>query len=38
MKSGKYKILHIDLIRGLPQPFDDRYYSQILFLDPVHTV
>ncbi|MGD2187743.1 MAG: hypothetical protein PVI71_16545 [Desulfobacterales bacterium] len=37
-KSGKYKNLHTYSMRGLPRPQADKYYSQILFSDPVYAV
>ena len=38
LKSGKYKELQTYSIRGLPRPQDDKYYSQILYSDPVYAV
>jgi SAM-dependent methyltransferase len=38
LKSGKYKELETYSMRGLPRPQDDKYYSQILFSDPVYAV
>jgi SAM-dependent methyltransferase len=38
LKSGQYKKLQTYSIRGLPRPQDDKYYSQILFSDPVYAV
>ena len=38
LKSGQYKNLHTYSMRGLPRPQDDKYYSQILFSDPVYAV
>ena len=38
LKSGQYKNLHTYSMRGLPRPEDDKYYSQILFSDPVYAV
>lgn len=38
LKSGKYKKLKTYSMRGLPRPHDDKYYSQILFSDPVYAV
>jgi len=38
LKSGKYKELQTYSIRGLPRPQDDKYYSRILFSDPVYAV
>jgi SAM-dependent methyltransferase len=37
-KSGKYKNLQTYSMRGLPRPPDDKYYSQMLFSDPVYAV
>jgi SAM-dependent methyltransferase len=37
-KSGKYKEIKTYSIRGLPRPQDDKYYSYILFSDPVYAV
>ncbi len=36
LKSGKYKELQTYSMRGLPRPQDDKYYSRILFSDPVY--
>jgi len=38
LKSGQYKNLQTYSMRGLPRPQDDKYYSQILFSDPVYAV
>jgi ubiquinone/menaquinone biosynthesis C-methylase UbiE len=38
LKSGQYKNLHTYSMRGLPRPQDDKYYTQILFSDPVYAV
>jgi SAM-dependent methyltransferase len=38
LKSGQYKNLHTYSMRGLRRPQDDKYYSQILFSDPVYAV
>jgi SAM-dependent methyltransferase len=37
-KSGKYKNIQTYSMRGLPRPPDDKYYSQMLFSDPVYAV
>jgi FKBP-type peptidyl-prolyl cis-trans isomerase 2 len=38
LKSGQYENLQTYSMRGLPRPQDDKYYSQILFSDPVYAV
>ena len=38
LKSGQYENLQTYSMRGLPRPQNDRYYSRIIFSDPVYAV
>lgn len=38
LASGGFKDLHTYSVRGLPRPYDDKYFPELLYSDPVFAV
>jgi SAM-dependent methyltransferase len=38
IRSGRFKGLETLSMRGIPRPWDDRYFPQLRFSDPIYAV